>query len=111
VTEWTPTAPNPAPAPASSAQPAATVPCDQPQVTWYRSQRFIALCQSTVLLVLGWLGTALATNEWAWRAIALSILGNIVLQLKDWWSPAVVAPFAAMNKSNPNIKTFKAPGS
>ena len=81
-------------------------------VTWYKSQRFIALCQSTTLLVLGWLGTALATNEWAWRAIAIAVLGNVVLQLKDWWNPNVVAPFAVMNKSNSNteMKAFNANG-
>jgi len=72
-------------------------------VQWYRSQRFIALCQSTVLLLLGWLGTALATNDWTWRPIAIAVLGNVLLQLKDWWNPNVVAPFAALNKNNAPI--------
>ena len=69
-------------------------------VQWYRSQRFIILCQSSALLILAWLGTALATNDWAWRTVAVSVLGNVVLQLKDWWSPTVVAPFASLNKNN-----------
>lgn len=73
---------------------------DPTPVAWYKSQRFIALCQSTVLLVLGWLSTALATNEWAWRAIAIAVLGNVLIGLKDWWNPNVVAPFAALNKNN-----------
>ena len=69
-------------------------------VLWYQSQRFVILCQSSALLVLAWLGTALATNDWAWRVIAISVLGNVALQLKDWWSPTVIAPFAALNKNN-----------
>src|ERR1019366_157923 len=51
-------------------------------VLWYQSQRFVILCQSSALLVLAWLGTALATNDWAWRVIAISVLGNVALQLK-----------------------------
>lgn len=69
-------------------------------VAWYKSQRFIAMCQSTALLVLGWLTAALATNDWAWRPIAIAVLGNVVIALKDWWNPSVVAPFAMMNRSN-----------
>jgi hypothetical protein len=86
--------------------PVVTVPPDlgpaqaTAAVKWYQSQRFIALCQSTALLVLGWLGAALASNDWAWRAIALSVTGNIVIVLKDWWNPNITAPFAALNKNN-----------
>jgi hypothetical protein len=67
-------------------------------VRWYQSQRFIALCQSTVLLVLGWLIAALSTNDWAWRPITIAVLTNILIILKDWWSPNVQAPFKFMNK-------------
>ena len=76
---------------------------DIPQpILWYKSQRFIILVQSTVLLVLGWLIQVLSTTPivWLWRAIAISVLGNILLALKDWWSPTVVAPFAAPNSKN-----------
>lgn len=69
-------------------------------VAWYKSQRFIALCQSTALLILGWLTAALSTNDWAWRGVAIAVLGNIIIALKDWWNPSVVAPFAMMNKNN-----------
>lgn len=71
-----------------------------PPVAWYESQRFIALCQSTTLLVLGWLTAALTTNVWEWRAISIAVLGNVIVALKDWWSPNVQAPFSFMNKSN-----------
>jgi hypothetical protein len=71
-------------------------------VHWYKSQRFIALCQSTVLLILGWLIQALSTNAWLWRAIAISIAGNVLLQLKDWWSPTVIGPADFMNKAKPD---------
>lgn len=74
------------------------------QVPWYRSQRFIALCQSTVVYALGWLIAALSSNDWSsWKALLIAILGNVLLTLRDWWSPAVIAPFALMNKSNPAI--------
>lgn len=69
-------------------------------VVWYKSQRFIVLCQSTAVLILGWLSAALATNDWSWRPIAISVVGNILVALKDWWSPNVVAPFAVLNKNN-----------
>jgi hypothetical protein len=69
-------------------------------VVWYRSQRFIVLCQSTAVLVLGWVSAALATNDWAWRPIAIAVVGNVLVALKDWWSPNVVAPFAVLNRNN-----------
>ena len=91
-----------------SAQPPvpAPVPVAIPEspaypVPWYKSQRFIALVQSTVLFGLGWLITALSTNDWTnWKAGLVAVLGNLVIALKDWWSPSVVAPFALMNKKN-----------
>ena len=72
---------------------------DQP-VHWYKSQRFIVLCQSSVLTILTWAGVAISTGDTAWRPTAATLLANIVLQLKDWWNPNVVAPFAALNKNN-----------
>jgi hypothetical protein len=76
---------------------------DTPQpVQWYKSQRFIILVQSTVLLVLGWLIQTLSATPvvWAWKAILIAVLGNILLALKDWWSPTIIAPFAVLNKNN-----------
>lgn len=69
-------------------------------VLWYKSQRFIILCQSSALLVLTWLIGALSTNNWEWKPVALSVLGNLLLQLKDWWSPNIQAPFAVLNRNN-----------
>lgn len=69
-------------------------------VAWYRSQRFIALLQSTILFVLGWLIAALSTGDWSWKAGAVAVLGNVLIALKDWWSPNVVAPFAVLNQNN-----------
>lgn len=66
-------------------------------VFWYKSQRFVALCQSTVLIGLGWLIQAISTNDWTWRPVSIAILGNILLQLKDWFSPGVIGPAAFMN--------------
>jgi hypothetical protein len=70
-------------------------------VAWYKSQRFIALVQSTILFALGWFITALGTNDWSnWKAGLVAILGNVAIGLKDWWSPSVVAPFALANRNN-----------
>lgn len=74
-------------------------PGPPPPVQWYRSQRFIALVQSSVLFVLGWLIQALSTDSWEWKPIAIALLGNIVLQLKDWWNPNVIGPAAFMNRT------------
>lgn len=77
-----------------------TVTPSDATVPWYKSQRFIALVQSTVLWVLGWLVAALSSNDWAWRAMAIGVGTNVLIVLKDWWNPAVQAPFAVMNKNN-----------
>lgn len=69
-------------------------------VAWYRSQRFIVLCQSSVITILTWAGVAVATGDITWRPTAATLIGNIVLQLKDWWNPNVVAPFAVLNRGN-----------
>ena len=76
---------------------------DTPQpIAWYKSQRFIILVQSNVLLILGWLLQVLSATpiEWMWRQIGVAIIGNVMLMLKDWWSPTVIAPFAVLNKKN-----------
>jgi hypothetical protein len=90
-----------------------TTVTDQTQIPWWKSQRFIALVQSTVLWVLGWLISALSTDEWAWRAMAIGVATNILVLLKDWWNPSVVAPKFAQalgaNKSNAEIMVFKKP--
>ena len=77
----------------SAAPPVAPVP-------WYQGQRFIALCQSSALLVLVWLIQSLTSNTWEWRGIAVAVLGNVLLQLKDWWNPNIVGPFDFTNKNN-----------
>ena len=58
--------------------------------------------QSNVLLILGWLLQVLSATpiEWMWRQIGVAIIGNVMLMLKDWWSPTVIAPFAVLNKKN-----------
>jgi hypothetical protein len=106
-----PVSPATPPAPAPAAASPAPIPAP---VIWYKSQRFIALCQSTAVLILGWLAAALSTNDWQWRAIGVAVLGNVLVALKDWWSPAVVAPSAlaalGANKSNASMKAFTANG-
>lgn len=87
---------NPAPDPGPPAPP----PVQGPLVAWYHSQRFIALCQSTAIIILTWVSAALATNDWSWRTMAVAVIGNILLVLKDWWNPNIVAPFAALNENN-----------
>ena len=70
-------------------------------VTWYRSQRFTALWQSCAVLTIGWLMVALQTNSWDWKTgLAVPILGNVLLILKDWNSPAVQAPIPYLNRNN-----------
>ena len=80
--------------------PAQADPPAPQAIPWYKSQRFIALCQTTALTALGWLLAALTSNDWQWRGVAIAIGSNILLVLKDWWSPNVVAPIAALNRNN-----------
>lgn len=72
-------------------------------IPWYKSQRFVTLVQSTVLWVLSWLVAALSSNDWAWRAVAIGVATNVLIALKDWWSPNIIAPFAALNKNNAGL--------
>jgi hypothetical protein len=77
-------------------------PGPPPPVQWYRSQRFIALVQSTIVFVIGWVIQALSMNDWTlWKALLIAVLGNILIQLKDWWSPQVIGPMAFMNRNVP----------
>lgn len=70
-----------------------------PAVVWYKGQRTIALLQSSVLYTLGWGVQALTSNDWTtWRALAIALLGNVVIQLRDWWNPNVIGPLPFMNK-------------
>lgn len=70
-------------------------------VPWYKSQRFIALAQSSTITILTWVGICLSANDWSsWRIAAATLIGNIALQLKDWWNPNVVAPIAMANRNN-----------
>lgn len=93
----------PAPVPATTTTVATvtttTTPA-APAIPWYQSQRFITLCQSTVLWVMSWLVAALSSNDWAWKAVAIGVATNILIALKDWWSPTIIAPFSALNKNN-----------
>jgi hypothetical protein len=126
VTDWTPLPPKPTEPPnvivrSGQERPApptvttatvvtTTVTPSVVAVPWYRAQRFIALFQSCVLITLGWLIQALTTNDWRWRPVAIALAGNALIQLKDWFSPSVIAPFAVMNKSNTAIKAFNPDG-
>lgn len=67
-------------------------------VSWYKSQRFIALCQSEVVIVVTWSVDALTSNAFNLRGLAIILLGNLGLVLKDWWHPNIIAPFARMNR-------------
>ena len=70
-------------------------------VKWYESRSFKALLQSSVLLTLGWVLAALGTNTWDWRTgLAVPLLSNVLVQLRDMWSPTVVGPLSFMNASN-----------
>ena len=70
-------------------------------VLWYQSRSFKALVQSSVLLTLAWVGVALSTNVWDWRTgLAVPLISNIVIGLRDMWSPTVNGPFNAMNTNN-----------
>ena len=69
-----------------------------PTVPWYQSQRFTALWHSVVLFALFWVGTCLTTGVWEWKSAIALLLSNIVLVLRDWWSDAIIAPIAALNK-------------
>lgn len=106
---WKPADPALAAPPASPAAPVTTTTVATVTTTttpsagaipWYQSQRFITLCQSTALWVLSWLVAALSSNDWAWRAVAIGVSTNILIALKDWWSPSIIAPFAALNQNN-----------
>lgn len=91
------------PAPATTTTTATVVTTTTPAapaIPWYQSQRFITLCQSTALWVLSWLVAALSSNDWAWRAVAIGVATNILIVMKDWWSPTIVAPFNALNQNN-----------
>ena len=70
-------------------------------VPWYRSQRFIAVCQITALYVLTWLGQAITTRVWDFYSLGGGVISALLVILKDWWSPTVAAPLSFMNKGNP----------
>jgi len=74
----------------------------QPQaVPWYKSQRLIALAQVSAILVLGWVLQGLTTHVWDPYQLGALVISNLVVILKDWWSPTIVAPIAMFNRSNP----------
>lgn len=69
-------------------------------VPWFRSQGFTALWQQALIFGLGWLVVAVGTNVWDWRSLVVALLSNLIIVLKSWWSPTIVAPFAALNQKN-----------
>lgn len=75
---------------------------DGAPATWYKSLKFTALWQSTVLTGLGFVLYAVSTSDWAsWKqALLIPVITNIYLTLKDWWSPTIVAPIARLNAGN-----------
>jgi hypothetical protein len=74
-------------------------------VPWYQSRSFKALAQTTVLLTLGWVLVGLSTNVWDWRTgLAVPIVSNILVGLRDMWSVTVTGPFDFMNRTPPGAK-------
>jgi hypothetical protein len=74
-------------------------------VPWMASLKFRAYVGGWLTLVIGWLVENLATaqfhaGKWTWIALGTSTLLTVRAVVADWMNPAVVAPFAAMNKDN-----------
>jgi hypothetical protein len=71
-------------------------------IPWYKSQRAIALLQITIVLLLGWVLQGLTTRAWDLYSLGALVVSNVLVLLKDWWSPNIVAPLAAFNRRNVN---------
>jgi hypothetical protein len=70
-------------------------------IPWYKSHAFVALIQTSVLMVLGWLAVALSTNVWDWRTgLAVPLVSNLIIVFKTMWSPTTQGPFDFMNKAS-----------
>jgi len=74
-------------------------------IHWYDSQRFKAYVSSELLIIFGWLTENISTkgfslSKWSWIAITISTLSLLSAVVKDWASPAIVAPFAVLNQNN-----------
>ena len=81
--------------------PPVTPPTTPPStVPWYESNEFKALIWQASIFVLSWLAIALSTNVWDWRTMFAGLISNVIVVLKGWFSPTIVAPFAALNKGN-----------
>lgn len=69
---------------------------------WYKTHAFTALWQASVILILAWLLVGLNTNLWDWKTgLLVPLISNLIVCLKEMWSPSVAGPFAFMNRSNP----------
>lgn len=93
----TPT-PDPTPTDASTPAPQAAVP-------WNVSLKFRSYVSAELLLVIGWLIENLSTHKndfsnWTWIAVTVSTLTLLAAIVRDWADPAVIAPFAVLNKNN-----------
>ena len=74
-------------------------------VPWAASLKFRAYVGGWLTLVIGWAVENISThqfnfNTWTWIALAVSTLLTGKSIIADWMNPAVVAPFAVLNKNN-----------
>lgn len=83
-----------------SAAPVAVVVESCAPVPWYESQQFKALWQASLITVITWLAAALVTNDWTWKPTLSALLSNMVIILKDWFSPTIIAPIPQLNRKN-----------
>ena len=70
-------------------------------IVWYRSQKFLGLCQASALMALMWVMAGLQSGSWDWKAgLAIPLLANVITVVRDMWSPTVAGPFAFQNTKN-----------
>lgn len=73
-------------------------------VPWSDSIKFKSYVSAEVLLVIGWFIENLSTHQgrgpWTWIAVTVSSLTLAAAAVRDWASPAIIAPFAALNTNN-----------
>ena len=90
---------------ASAPAPSDTTTPTQGPVAWVASRAFRAYFGSWLLMLTGWLTENLSTHAfafktWTWISFTVSTLAICAAVVRDWMSPTVVAPFAALNKNN-----------
>lgn len=89
-----PTGPTGPPGPQGPAGPTTT------PVKWYQSQGFMIVCKVVAVYVLIWLGVCFSTHAWDFYSLGSGVVSGLTVVVQDWWSPTVIAPFAALNRSN-----------